>query len=126
MWFAKAGVSYTDAQGGDIPNRGEILVEHVMDDKTIYGIHFQDGKAQMPIISVRDLVKRGSSVKFKNGGGTIKLDDGRHLDFKEMCGVYLIDLNVLMHAGGSPEPDPNDDLLCGLCEDGLPDFGRPG
>ena len=121
-----AHVSYNDAQGGAIPNRGEIVVEHILDDGTTIPIIVQDGKVKMPIISVKEFVKRGSVVKFKNLGGTVRLPDGRVMVFLEIVGVYLICLNIA---------EPNDDLdsdddempVCGVCE-GDPDsgFGRPG
>ena len=88
------GIKYSDASGGDIPNRGEVVVTHRLDDGTEIDIPFQDGDVQVPIISVKDFVHKGSVVKFKRNGGTIRLPSGTRMQFMEKCGVYFICLNV--------------------------------
>jgi hypothetical protein len=50
---------------------------------------------QVPIISVKDFVHKGSVVKFKKNGGTIRLPSGTKMQFIEKCGVYFICLNVI-------------------------------
>ena len=49
----------------------------------------------MPIISVKDFVRKRSVVKFKRNGGTIKLPSGTIMRFVEKFGVYFICLNVI-------------------------------
>ena len=73
---SRNGVAYSNASGGDIPNRGEIVVTHQLDDNSELDIPFQDGDVQVPIISVKDFVRKNSIVKFKRNGGTIKLPSG--------------------------------------------------
>ena len=92
---SKNGVTYSNASGGDIPNRGEITITHQLDDVSELDIPFQDGDVQVPIISVKDFVHRNSVVKFKRNGGTIKLPSGTVLRFMEKFGVYFICLNIV-------------------------------
>ena len=91
---SKSGVKYSDASGGDIPNRGEVVITHRMEDGTEIDIPFQDGDVQVPIISVKDFVHKGSVVKFKRNGGSIRLAGGTVMRFVEKCGVYFICLNI--------------------------------
>ena len=91
---SKSGISYSNASGGDIPNRGEITVTHQLDNGTELDIPFQDGDVQVPIISVKDFVRKSSVVKFKHNGGTIRLPSGSRMTFVEKFGVYFICLNV--------------------------------
>ena len=92
---SRNGVKYSDASGGDIPNRGEVIVTHRVDDGTEIDIPFQDGDVQVPIISVKDFVHTGSVVKFKRNGGTIRLPGGSIMRFLEKCGVYFVCLNIV-------------------------------
>ena len=72
-----------------IANRGEIAVTHVLEDGTETDVPFQDGDVKVPIISVKDFVHKGSAVKFKGCGGTIKLPSGAVIKFVEKFGVSL-------------------------------------
>jgi hypothetical protein len=91
---SRSGVTYSNASGGDIPNRGEIVITHQLDDFTELDIPFQDGDVQLPIISVKDFVRKNSVVKFKRNGGIIKLPSGSVMRFVEKFGVYFICLSV--------------------------------
>ena len=97
---SKSGVTYSNASGGDIPNRGEIVVTHQLADGSELDVPFQDGDVQVPIISVKDFVHKESVVKFKNDGGTIRLPSGSRMTFVEKFGVYFTCLNVV-----SGDPD---------------------
>ena len=68
---SKSGVSYSNASGGDIPNRGKIIATHQLADGSELDVPFQDGDVQVPIISVKDFVHKESVVKSKNDGGTV-------------------------------------------------------
>ena len=57
-----AHVKYSDASGGDIWNRGEVVITHILDEMNEIDIPFQDGDVKVPIISVKDFVKKGSIV----------------------------------------------------------------
>ena len=125
---SRAGVKYSNASGGDIVNRGETIVFHHLPDGTTLNIPFQDADVQCPIISVKDFVKVGSSIRFKDEGGRIKLPDGRILPFQERHGVYFILLDLGEDDDDDDLPnlvDEDDSLLCGLCSNGLSGFHRP-
>ena len=103
---SKSGISYSNASGGDIPNRGEIIVTHQLDDGSELDVPFQDGDVQVPIISVKDFVHKDSVVKFKRNGGTIRLPSGSRLTFVEKFGVYFTCLNVV---SGNDDGDNSSD-----------------
>ena len=101
-----AGVKYSNASGGDIMNRGQVIVTHILDDGSELDVPFQDGDVQVPIISVKDFVHKGSIVKFKKQGGTIRLPTGKIMRFVEKLGVYFICLNVLGDALADDDGNP--------------------
>ena len=119
---SRNGQTYSDASGGEIRNRGETVIVHVLDDGSTVDIPVQDADVQVPIISVKDLVVKGSVVKFKLRGGTIRLPDGRRLSFEERHGVYFICLRIV-----PPAEDSDHGQLCGItCDDKQPaPFARP-
>ena len=74
---SRAGVKFSNASGGDIPSRGEAIITRLLEDGSEINIPFQDGDVQVPIMLVKDFVHVGSAVKFKKGGGTIRLPSGK-------------------------------------------------
>jgi hypothetical protein len=52
-------------------------------------------ETDLPILSVRKMVKQDNTVRFKNGGGTIRnRKTGRIVHFYEHEGVYFIKLKL--------------------------------
>ena len=52
-------------------------------------------EVELPILSVRKMVKRGNDVRFVPDGGTIThRDTGRSIKFHEHEGVYFLKLKV--------------------------------
>ena len=123
---SQAGVKYSNASGGEIINRGQTVITHHLSDGSTLKIPFQDADVQCPIISVKDFLKVGSMVKFKNEGGIIKLPDGRVMQFQERHGVYfiLLDLGV-DHDNEDGEDVTDNPHLCTPCIGRMPDFHRP-
>lgn len=101
-----AGVTYSNASGGDIANRGQVVITHRMDNGSDIDIPFQDGDVQIPIVSVKDFVHKKTRVKFKDLGGTMKLPTGSVLPFVEKFGVYFIGLNVVDPVDTEPLNSP--------------------
>ena len=94
----------------------------MLEDGSTIDIVVQDADIAVPILSVKDFVVKGSVVKFKQNGGTVKLPDGRRLLFQERHGVYVICLNI-----APPTDDDADNNMCGaMCKCRRPTpFGRP-
>ena len=56
---------------------------------------FKDMEVELPILSVRKIVKRRNDVLFTDGGGTIThKDTGTIMNFFEDEGVYFLKLKV--------------------------------
>ena len=92
---AKKGIAYVAADGGIIPNRGEVTVTLKAENGVkLDNVKWQDAPVNMPILSVKYLAKRGSRVTFWNKGGIIKLPDGQRIPFYEAGGVYFIKLKI--------------------------------
>ena len=84
----------TTACGKTLYNRGKCIVKGTVDGDE-FCVPFKDMDVELPILSVRKIVKRRNSVRFNQRGGTIKcLDTGRILKFYEHEGVYFIKLKV--------------------------------
>ena len=68
-------------------------------------------EVEMPILSVRKMVKRGNDVDFRRGGGFVRnRSTGKTIQFHEYEGVYYLKLKV---------DDPGDAM-------NSLGFGRPG
>ena len=118
---SRNGVKYSNASGGDIPNRGEVVITHRMEDGTEIDIPFQDGDVQVPIISVKDFVHKRSVVKFKRNGGSIRLPSGTRMQFLEKCGVYFICLNIISGThDGDTTNTTDDNVVATVNNDGQP------
>ena len=100
----------TTAGGAKLFNKGRVTIDSSADSMP-FPINFKDMEVELPILSVRKMVKRGNDVRFVPDGGTIThRDTGRSITFHEHEGVYFLKLKV---AG----PDADSGQL---------DFVRPG
>ena len=64
---------------------------------------FKDMEVELPILSVRKIVKRRNTVEFADAGGTITHNDsGAVMRFFEHEGVYFLKLKV--HDPNAPSP----------------------
>ena len=77
---SKNGVACVAADGGVMPNRGEVSVGLTAGDVDLGAMKWQDAKVNMPILSVRRVARKGSRVEFWDGGGVIKLPCGQKID----------------------------------------------
>ena len=92
---SKKGVSYVAADGGLMPNKGEVQVNLQADNGVkLEGIRWQHADVNMPILSVSRLAKKGSTVEFHDKGGTIKLPDGNIIPFYMLNVVYFVKLLI--------------------------------
>lgn len=89
------GVSATTAGGQKLVNKGRCTVHGTVDGHE-FPIAFKDMETELPILSVRKMVKRNNEVKFEKGGGFIgNRDSGRVLRFYGHEGVYFLKLKVI-------------------------------
>ena len=88
------GDSATTACGKKLMNKGRCIVK-AETQGTEFHVAFKDMETELPILSVRKMVKRNNGVRFHPGGGTItNRKTGRTLNFYEHDGVYFIKLKV--------------------------------
>ena len=82
------------ACGVKLKNKGRCNVQGSVDDK-IFNIAFKDMEVELPILSVRKMVRHGNDVQFKDKGGTITdRSTGRVIRFFEHEGVYFLKFKV--------------------------------
>ena len=75
-------------------------------------LNFTNMKVDIPVASVRTLVKSGNEVEFFEGGGIVRnRDSGAELPIVEMSGVYFLKLKLRDPVPETASPAP---------------FGRPG
>ena len=91
---SKNGDSAVTACGKKLLNKGRCVV-HASAQGTDINMAFKDMETEVPILSVRKMVKKGNDVKFQKGGGTItNRTTGRVLRFYEYDGVYFLKIEV--------------------------------
>ena len=89
-----ARVTATTACGKQLRNKGRVVIPAKVADKA-FPVAFKDMEVEMPILSVRKMVKRCNVVRFADGGGTIRNSQtGRTIRLYEHEGVYFLKLKV--------------------------------
>ena len=92
---SKKGVNYVAADGGLMPNLGEVEVTLTAENGVrLENMKWQHADVNMPIMSVRRLTKKGSRVEFHDKGRTIKMPDGNIIPFYMLNGVYFVKLLI--------------------------------
>ena len=91
---SRAGDFATTACGKQLANRGRCAINSTVDDEP-FPVAFKDMDVELPILSVRKMVKRNHAVSFDEGGGTLyNKVTKKTLHFYEYEGVYFIKLKV--------------------------------
>ena len=86
--------SATTAGGGVLTDKGSCSVSGSIDGLPSK-INFRDMEVEMPILSVRKMVKNHHRVQFQDKGGYIEnIKTGRRISFHEHAGVYYLKLKV--------------------------------
>ena len=85
---------------------------------------FKDMETELPILSVRKIVRQNNDVQFGRRGGTIKNQkSGRTIKFHEYQGVYFLKLKVrnpnLMDTDESIPPHDEPDIDSGFTRPGM-------
>ena len=91
---SERGDTATTACGKQLRNKGRVVIPAKVAGKA-FPVAFKDMEVEMPILSVRKMVKRRNVVRFADGGGTIRNSQtGRTIRFYEHEGVYFLKLKV--------------------------------
>lgn len=92
---SKKNQAYVAADGGIMPNRGEVTVTARTENGIeIPEMKFQDAPANMPILSVNCFTKKGSRFTVHDTGGHIRLPDKSKIPFYPINGVYVLKLMI--------------------------------
>ena len=112
---SRRGDSATTAGGHKLINKGRCVV-HATAQDIPFSVAFKDMETELPILSVRKMVKRNNDVQFRKKGGVIRnRETGKSVQFYEHEGVYFLKLKV---------NDPHLDSL--LKRKSAPVFAGPG
>ena len=99
---ARNGVHYVAADGGRIPNLGEVKINLLTKEKQKASVTFQVADVHKPILSVGALTAQGHRVMFNRDGGTITLfRSGRRIAFQKKDGVCKMELLMAPSGKGS-------------------------
>ena len=89
-------------------NKGRCVVKATAQGSDFH-VAFKDMETELPILSVRKMVKKENDVNFHPGGGSIvNRRTGRALKFFEHDGVYFIKLKVCDPSWFLDAPDDED------------------
>ena len=99
------GDSATTAGGHKLVNKGRCVVNATADDQA-FPVAFKDMETELPILSVRKMVKRQNDVQFGDEGGFIRnRESGKQIPFFEHEGVYFLKLKVAHPKDNGQQPD---------------------
>ena len=131
---SQSGDFATTAGGQTLINKGRCLVSATSNGKP-FDVAFKDMETELPILSVRKMVRKGNEVRFKKLGGTIRnTSTGELQRFHEHQGVYFMKLKIndpsFLDNDVPPPPNPmphykRDLLKCSDRPKSSP-FGGPG
>ena len=101
---SRNGVHYLAANGGRIPNQGEMVLDFITKERHRGHIAFQVADVKRPLLAVSTLARSGNDVVFTEGGGTIvHRKTGRKTTFAKKDGIYVLEILV-----APADPAPSD------------------
>ena len=96
-----AEVNYITADGGEVPNEGELDVKLITEEEHECGMTWQIADIQKSLLAVRSLTKTGHEVKFRETGGDItNIKTNKKIKFSKKGDLYV--LTVWMAPNGKP------------------------
>ena len=91
---SERGDSATTACGQKLVNKGRVQIKATAQGAE-FNVTFKDMETELPILSVRKMVKKNHDVRFRRDGGTIRhRATGREMLFYEHEGVYFLKLKI--------------------------------
>ena len=92
---SKAGVTYTAANGGKLPNQGEQVISFMTNEGHAKRMTFQVAPVKKPLASVRRIVEQGHKVVFDDDGEgssyILNKATGQKTHMEVRNGVYVIE-----------------------------------
>ena len=89
---SERGDSATTACGKQLVNKGRVQIKATAQGAD-FSVAFKDMETELPILSVRKIVKKNNDVRFRQDGGTIRnRTSGREVRFYQHEGVYFLKL----------------------------------
>ena len=90
-----SGVHYLAANGGRIPNQGQMTLEFLTRERHKGRIAFQVADVKRPLLAVSTLTKAGYDVTFgANGGQVVNRESGKQMSFAKRDGIYVLELLI--------------------------------
>ena len=90
---SKKGVQYLAADGGRIPNLGEVHLGFLTKEQHRCRITFQVANVKRPLLAVGTLTKAGNDLHFTASGGQIvNRRTKRIINFTKVDGIYVLEL----------------------------------
>ena len=98
---SRNGVHYLSANGGRIPNQGEMQLDFITKERHRCHIAFQVADVKRPLLAVSTLTRAGNDVSFNASGGTItNKKTGRSMSFVKRDGIYILEIMVAPPTAG--------------------------
>ena len=100
---SRGGVHYLAANGGRIPNQGEMVLDFLTRERHRGHIAFQVADVKRPLLAVSTLARSGNEVTFTDNGGAIThTKTGHKTTCVEKDGVYVLEILVAPATAGGP------------------------
>ena len=89
------GMHYLSANGGRIPNQGEVKLNFITRERHRCNIDFQVADVKRPLLAVSTLTRAGNDVTFDaDGGKIINRKTKRTMSFVKRDGIYVLEILV--------------------------------
>ena len=105
----KEGLKYVGATGGEIPNRGEMVITFKTENGSTHSKVFQDAAVGMPIMSAGEMTEEDLEVILRKKGGIVRHPDGQEFKIIKRSGVFFIEMRVPKHLA-CPKESSNQDF----------------
>ena len=99
---SRNGTNYLAADGGRIPNLGEVELGFITREQHRCKIKFQVAAVKRPLLAVSTLTKAGNEVHFDSDGGRIvNKATKREIHFRKSNGIFVLDVLMAPPKGAS-------------------------
>ena len=99
---SQRGTHYLAADGGRIPNSGEVELGFITKEQHRCKIKFQVAAVKRPLLAVTALAKAGNEVHFSaDGGEIVNKATKREIHFRKSNGIFVLDVLMAPPKGAS-------------------------